>query len=103
MPKTNPVPELDADDLTYVMCTLESARLLMDEIQEDFTEAFNPETEARYITITWPRARAQAWALAELLRSVTRDLADLGAKTGRPEQRGEGGSGEGGSGEGRKP
>ena len=56
MPKTsNPVPRLDADDLTCAMCTLESVRLLVDEIQEDFTEDFNPETEARHIAIAWPR------------------------------------------------
>lgn len=103
MSKTNPVPKLDADDLTCVMCTLESTLLLCDEIQEDFMEAFNPITEQKYISIAWPRARSLVWAVRDLLEGLTRDLADLGAKTGRPEQRGEGGSGEGGSGEGRKP
>lgn len=87
MPKTTPVHQLDAEDLTCIMATLEAAQRIQSEILEDFTEAFHPGTEQNYIALEWPRHRDKAWAVEELLRGLHRDLEALGARSGRPEQR----------------
>lgn len=78
--------KIDVEDLTLVMTALNSARVLLEEIHEDFWDALDPSQEAGLISVYFPHNRAKSNAVDRLLYDIEKELQALWASTGYRDQ-----------------
>ena len=69
---------IEKDDLTPVLLLLDSARMILGDVQNDFFEHWNPEKDLVYIKHDYTRYGSMCYAVDQLLYDMEQTLSKLG-------------------------
>lgn len=78
------IQRLTADDLTGVMLELDSARVILNEVHEDFFDVLDPDADRVRVAYSFPQNRAKSNAVLTLIIDIEKQLTALGASAGYP-------------------